>query len=215
MRRWLVLSLLLLVQLPAHAAETAAARYEALVAAARKGGKLDCRALRFAWADALLEDLRSRSHPARSAEVAAQARQDMDKAFRAEDWARAAAQAQIVIDADFIDVDAHMARDVSFRMLGKPDQSRPNYEVATCLLQSIRTGDGRSAATAMTVVRVSEEYTILRLMDLQPSRQSLIEQDGHMYDLLEATDAQGKVHSLYFQIDKVWEIETAMVAGRR
>jgi hypothetical protein len=210
MWRWVFL-VLLVVPLAAQAGGTAAAKYQALVVAAKRGERIDCRALRFAWVDAMLEDLRGPTGPAKSSDAGAQAHQDMRKAFAAEDWTRAAAQAQIALDADFIDVDAHMTRDVSFRMLGKADQGRQNYQMATCLLQSIKTGDGLSPATAMTVVRVSEEYTMLRLAGLRPERQSLIEQGGHFYDVLEATDEHGKRFSLYFLIDRVREIELALV----
>jgi hypothetical protein len=207
----LVCLVLLIAPLAAQAGGTAAAKYQALVSAAKRGEQVDCQALRFAWVDATLEDLRSPAAPAKSSDAGAQAHQDMRKAFSAEDWTRAAAQAQIAIDANFIDVDAHMTRDVSFRMLGKADQGRQNYQMATCLLQSIRTGDGLSPATAMTVVRVSEEYTILRLAGLRPEQQSLIEQGGHFYDVLDATDEHGKRFSIYFLVDRVRQIELAMV----
>jgi hypothetical protein len=46
-------------------------------------------------------------------------------------------------------------------------------------------GDGRSSETAFDVIHADEEYELLRDFELVVDRQSLVQRDGHMYDVME------------------------------
>ena len=53
------------------------------------------------------------------------------------------------------------------------------------------------------VIDTKEEYVILRVFGLMPSKQSLLNEKEHSYDLLEAIDPKtNKTVPLYFNIDR-------------
>ncbi len=65
-------------------------------------------------------------------------------------------------------------------------------------------GDGRSAATAIHVVMVDEEYQWLQDKKLKMVRQALQEKDGQNYDVLTVQNAQGAESTIYFNITKLF-----------
>ena len=85
----------------------------------------------------------------------------------------------------------------------------PRRAIARGLLDSIEAGDGKTAATAFTVISVSEEYELMRAMGVKVAQQSLINQGGHVYDLLAGTGPTGAPASYYFLIDRVMAAESA------
>ena len=71
----------------------------------------------------------------------------------------------------------------------------------------LASGDGRSYETAFHVINVHEEYTVLRILRLQPAGQSLREHNGSQFDVMEATaPGSDKKIELFFNIDlpKQW-----------
>lgn len=63
-------------------------------------------------------------------------------------------------------------------------------------------GDGRSFEKAWPVLDVGEEYLILRAYDLRDGKQSLVEHDGHWYDVHEFRDEEsGRDVTVYFNVD--------------
>lgn len=86
--------------------------------------------------------------------------------------------------------------------LGDAEQARINARMFKGLADAISaTGDGRSPATAMEVVAVEEEYGILNARGLKRDQQTLIREDGHSYDKMDAVDDQGGKTILYFNVD--------------
>jgi hypothetical protein len=88
----------------------------------------------------------------------------------------------------------------------KADVGKANFHraVARGLEKSILdSGDGKSPKTAYIVVRVSEEYHVLRIFKLRLSMQSLVNADGHAFDMMTTKDESGKEVVVYFQIDRV------------
>lgn len=76
------------------------------------------------------------------------------------------------------------------------------YQHYEALMQSILTlGDGLSAKDALFVMSTSDEYAILNYLEMGNSSQSLINEDGHSYDRLEAVNAAEEKTSYYFNID--------------
>ena len=61
-------------------------------------------------------------------------------------------------------------------------------------------GDGQDMATAYYVINPSHEYTLLRYWELHSLGQSLLQQDGQSYDLLELAENDKDVDELYFNI---------------
>jgi hypothetical protein len=109
----------------------------------------------------------------------------------------------IVLAADFVDMDAHFAEYIAYRELKDEEQSEFHKRILQGLLDSItHFGDGKSFETAFQVIEVHEEYVILRFMGLMPSKQSLSEKNGHSYDVMEVMNPKSNEKvTLYFNID--------------
>jgi hypothetical protein len=202
MRRILLVLILVLAFPAALAAEDAAVRYQALVAAAKLGKQPDWQALRFAYADTpdfdpLGAETRTR-------------RERMFAAYAAGDDKTALAEAVRVLDQNYTDIAAHVVSEVASRDLGDEDRSRQEHEIVVALLRSIRTGDGQTPATAFTVVSITEEYDYLRYLKYEFHQQALVSLDGHAYDRFEV-ERDGKSYAFYFLADRVLAAEAALL----
>jgi len=180
-----------------HAAEPdPEARFQTLLAAAKAGDQnVDWQALRFAYADRPSFSVFGDGLDA--------VRKQMFAALEAKDYAGALNSAQQIIDKDFVDADAHLIVFLCEVRLGKPDQGVCDRDIGVGLIHSIQTGDGKTPATALSVITVAEEYTFLRASGLRPASQALIHNGGHSYDLLNAVDQSGQPHPVYFLIDHI------------
>lgn len=67
----------------------------------------------------------------------------------------------------------------------------------------LKSGDGNSPETAYKVIAVSEEYAVMKHLGLRVAMQDLVKIEGHSYDLLEGTDAEGRSRPVFFNIDPV------------
>lgn len=78
-------------------------------------------------------------------------------------------------------------------------QKQAFFGIVDSLLHS---GDGKSAETAITVIDTGEEYFILRtVLKVKAGGQRLLQKNGHIYDVLDYTDADGKPGQAFFNID--------------
>ena len=184
------------------------ARFQALLATAKAGDQpVDWQALRFAYAD----------RPGFSVfgDGLDAVRKQMFAALSAKDYAGALSGAQQIIGQDFVDADAHLIVFICDQQLGQPDSGRRDREIAVGLIRSMQTGDGKTPATALTVINVAEEYTYLRVNGLRSNSQALIHDGGHSYDLLNAVDQSGQPRPVYFLIDRVVADEAKALATRK
>jgi hypothetical protein len=119
-------------------------------------------------------------------------------------WPEAAKQAEAALEKNYVDVNAHIVAHIAYREQGNADKARLHRQWADGLLASIKAGgDGKSAATAWEVISTSEEYAVIRSLNLRAVGQSLVREGGHSYDVLKVLDPQSKTESaLYFNIDK-------------
>jgi hypothetical protein len=181
------------------------ARYQSLLATAKAGGPgVDWGALRMAYSDSAEFDLTGgRTDPARKA---------MFAAINAGDFKAALVQARLILDQDYVDIDAHVVADLAEQQLGDTAGAKREHDIVVGLLRSIRTGDGSSPAQAFTPISVGEEYAMMRAFDMKVGDQALIQAGGHSYDKLDVTDSDGKKLSLYFQIDRIVAAEGAGLA---
>ena len=178
------------------------ARYQNLLASAKAGGPtIDWRALRLAYADSAEFDLTGgRTDPARKA---------MFEAINVGDAKTALDQARLILDQDYVDIDAHVVADLAQQKLGDAAAAKREHDIVVGLLRSIRTGDGSSPAQAFTPISVGEEYAMMRAFDMKVGDQALIQAAGHSYDKLDVTDSDGKTLSFYFLIDRIIAAEGA------
>ncbi|MBU8893223.1 MAG: DUF4919 domain-containing protein [Bacteroidales bacterium] len=65
----------------------------------------------------------------------------------------------------------------------------------------LSSGDGKSYETAFLVTQTSEEYEIVHVLGFYPSGQSLVSNKGKNYDLIDLTENEFGLESLYFDID--------------
>jgi hypothetical protein len=207
MLRGIAILLLLPLALPAAAASDADSKYEKLLAAAKSGQPVDWQALRFAYADSSgFEVFVMKSRETHKA---------MNEAFRAGDYARALVQANLIIDQNYLEIDAHAISEIANEKLGNSDEAKKQHSIVVGLVKSIRTGDGRTPETAFTVITVHEEYNVMRILGLRPQRQTLISYGGHHYDVHDVADKDGHGQKLYFQIDRVIAAEAALLHEKR
>lgn len=208
MRRLLVLVVLAaaLCGVAQAASDSADARYQTMVTAAKADPKAaDWQALRFAFADrpAFMELNVSLNDT----------RKKMLAARRSRDFKEVLAQANAIIDQDYVDGQAHLLAGVAMAALQQPDASR-EQSTAVAIFKSIQTGDGLTPATAFTVISVSEEYELMFARQRRVTRQSLQNINGHAYDVLDTTGRNGDAVTFYFLIDRVMAAEAQAFAHK-
>lgn len=191
----------------AHAATPGPeARYQTMLAEAKAGKPVSWLALRFAYADRpsfnVLDD------------GLGDIRTQMFAAMQANDYAAAIGAAQQVLDKDFVDADAHLVIFLAEVKLGQPQQGLRDRDIGLGLIVSMQTGDGKTPATALTVINQAEEYSYLRALSLQSTGQSLIHDGGHSYDVINATDPSGQAQTLYFIVDRIVAAEAKALAPK-
>jgi Domain of unknown function (DUF4919) len=70
-----------------------------------------------------------------------------------------------------VDIDAHFIRAIALKELGRMAESDHHVEWFRGLVDSILTsGDGRTPQTAFVVISVAEEYSVLRVLQMRPTR---------------------------------------------
>jgi hypothetical protein len=203
-------ALAVLASAPARAADAAAdAHYQTLLKAAKTvdATEVDWQALRFAYADSSAFDLMGEHTDA--------ARRAMFEALNKDDNKTVIEQATKILDADYVDIDAHVALDLAYGATGQSALAAREHQVALGLLKSVHTGDGTSPEQAFTVITVGEEYATMRAFGLKVTGQALVEAPPHSYDRLSVTDGAGKPHTIYFLVDRVMAAEAALMkAGK-
>jgi hypothetical protein len=171
---------------------SATSKYADLVSKIKAGDKtVDFRELRVVYADLP-------SSPDTDTQKKA-----MTTALNSEKYAEALKNADIVLDGDYADIEAHFVEYVANRETHNTEQSEFHRFVFQGLLNSImQSGDGKSFQTAYEVVTVHEEYVVLRAMGLMPSEQSMAKKNGHSYDVMKAVNPKSNENvTLYFNID--------------
>jgi hypothetical protein len=182
---------------PVDAAE---AHYQALLAAAKASApNADWTALRLAYA----------ARPGFTVLGQTDAKRSMLMAAEHGDCAAALPHARARLDEDYVDIDAHMVAAFCEETAGDAAGAKRDRDVGAGLVASVETGDGLSPAAAFTPIDVAEEYSVMRALGARVTQQSLIQQGGHSYDALQATDAKGRPVTYYFLIDRVLAAEAA------
>jgi len=176
-------------------AKVAQAKYDALKAKVQSGDiDIDWREIRL---DAVVADVDGEFdwHAANTEGVAA---------FNAGDYAKALLKAQEIIRHDIANGDGHFLAMVSLKHLDKQEESAKEKLIVDKILQSIlSSGDGRTSDTAYFTVSTSEEYFVIRLLNLKPKSQSQspVRNGAHSFDEMTVVDKDGKETTLWFNTD--------------
>jgi hypothetical protein len=174
-----------------------AGRYEALIERVKAGDlDVDFQALRYAYAES--SGYRPYRSPTDSLAGA------MFRAYKAQDFDGAIEAANKILAINYLDIDAQVLCDLSYRMLSNAIAAEPCHDMAARLLRSIyESGDGRTPESAYQVIAEREEYSLLNAMGLAPIRQELVSRDGHSFDARDVIDnATGETRTIYFNIDR-------------
>ena len=120
----------------------------------------------------------------------------------------AIAEAQKGLALSKYNIDLLMLLATAYRVSGDSANAAKIREQYVSLIDSIlRSGTGRDYATAFQVISVDEEYTVLRILRLESTNQSLVEHDGSEFDVMKVKDTEsGREGVLYFNVDlpKKW-----------
>jgi hypothetical protein len=127
----------------------------------------------------------------------------MTDALNKKDYPAALKDAETVLESNYVNIDAHYVALVANREMGATDKAAFHRTVFRGLIDSIRnSGDGKSMETAWVVITVHEEYVMLRVLGFRPSGQSLVNQNGHAYDVMKVKNAEdGTEQTFYFNVD--------------
>ena len=124
------------------------------------------------------------------------------------------AKAKETLALVYIDLEAQKARYQSCVKLGDGACAVQGKRIELGLLKSVvSAGNGLSCATAWKVVRVDEEYFILRIRDMKLTRQSLVQDGGRVCDKMEVADETGKPATYYFDVGDMLKSEQALLSG--
>ena len=95
-----------------------------------------------------------------------------------------------------------------YRTLGDTANADKSRELWMSLMDSVlRSGDGLGYATAFKVISVDEEYSLLRVLQLEVINQSLESHDGSQFDVMRVKSGKSdQEFVLYFNVDlpKKW-----------
>lgn len=108
-----------------------------------------------------------------------------------------------LLDASYVNIEAHIAADYIYTRLGDEAKMQFHRLFARGLINSIfESGDGREPDTAFIVIDVAEEYVLLQVMGFKPSGQALQQHNGHWIDAMDAEHlVSGDRITVYFNID--------------
>jgi hypothetical protein len=126
------------------------------------------------------------------------------KQLNAGDFEAALKSANEIIHHNMAEPEGHLLALVVFQKQSRTEDAAFQHKIVDAYVHSIlASGDGKSSATAFFVVNESEEYFYLNiLMGVGlPESQSLVNKDGHSYDLLKVKDRDGKEQEIWFNVD--------------
>ncbi|HEY6046162.1 MAG TPA: DUF4919 domain-containing protein [Pyrinomonadaceae bacterium] len=131
-------------------------------------------------------------------------RQKMFAALSANQYEQARDIAETILAQNFLDLNGQFGALVAYRELGNTQKATLHKFLFEGLVHSVEnSGDGKSPETAFIVISVDEEYVLLNWRGLRATDQSLVNQDGHSYDLMKAVNTKtNETVSYYFNIDK-------------
>lgn len=195
----ITLTFLLNISILAQAQNLTAKDYKDLVSKIKSGDtKTDYKKLRLSFVET--ENYSSYGYR--------EGREGLFKALNDKKFDEAIKNADSILDKCYVELNAHYVSAIANRELGKNDKFEFHRDIYIGLINSILDGgDGKSTKTAWTVITIDEEYAILNYLGFQRTTQSLLAEDGHRFDVLQAFNIKNKEETakFYFNIDIVWK----------
>ena len=130
--------------------------------------------------------------------------EEMTQALDKKEYDKAIQLADKALKTNYVDLKAHSVAHRAYTALGKADQAKFHRAVFNGLVQSIlKSGDGKTAATAYVVISTDEEYAVLAELGIRRTRQALMEEKGQKFDRMDGIDQKSKERvTLYFNVTK-------------
>jgi len=127
----------------------------------------------------------------------------MTKALNDKNYKEAAKLAETIQKANFVDMNSHVVAAMAHDALGDAKKAKFHEAVYLGLINSIiNRADGNSTKTAYVVVSLLEVPVVLNALDLKRTSQEMIEEGGHKYAVVVATDKNNaETSKVYFNID--------------
>jgi len=124
--------------------------------------------------------------------------------------------AEKALGEDYLDIDLHHALYIAYRETNQPAKADFHHAVAGGFISSImKSGDGKTRETAYEVLSTHEEYVILKVFGLFLEKQSLLEEGGHRYDVMETRNPEtNEKRTIYFNVDKPYGYLARILGGR-
>jgi invasion protein IalB len=138
-------------------------------------------------------------------------RKAMNDAMSAGDFQKVISLAKSLLDQNSVDIDANLSCDLAYQNLGRPELARGHRMIWLGLLQSIiGANDGRSHEKAFEVITVSEERFVLNALRLKGRSQAYVKHSDHLYDVWTASDSNGTIQTIYFNVDRMSRAEAKL-----
>ena len=111
--------------------------------------------------------------------------------------------ARVRMSGVWTDFMAHIVAQIALKKLGKQEDAEREGRIVGAIVSSIGGGHkGTSAADSFNAVSVAEEYRVLFLLHWKNERQSLVNQDGHSFDVFDVIDTKTQEkRQAWFNID--------------
>lgn len=125
----------------------------------------------------------------------------MFEAFHAKEFSKAIEYAQLILEKNYVDIDAHYVSRAAYDEMGNKERSEFHQKVAMGLIDSIASGDGSSPEEALQVINTREEYIMMSVAGLKLQQQKLQQYNNRNYDVVELMDQKnGQTFTLYFDV---------------
>ncbi|HMK26610.1 MAG TPA: DUF4919 domain-containing protein [Chitinophagaceae bacterium] len=136
---------------------------------------------------------------------------EFKKHYQKQDYEKALPLAIKMLDKNPMDIQMTFKVLVCHHYL-KDDENKAkiNIRYENLLLTIIESGDGKTAATAMVVMRVSDEYELMNNMQVQNTSQTLITGPAGECDLMALKPNDLGLDKLYFNVSKLFESMSKM-----
>jgi hypothetical protein len=130
--------------------------------------------------------------------------EEMTKALDRKEYDKAIELAEKVLKTSYVDLKAHSVAHRAYTALEKAGRAKFHRFVFDGLVQSIlKSGDGKTTATAYVVISTDEEYTVLSELGIRRTRQALMEEKGQKFDRMDGVDQKSKERvTVYFNVTK-------------
>lgn len=125
----------------------------------------------------------------------------MFEALHAKEFSKAVEYAQLILEKNYVDIDAHYVSRAAYYEMGNKERSEFHHKVAMGLIDSIASGNGSSPEEALQIINTREEYIMMSVAGLELQQQKLQQFNNKNYDVAEVmSQKNGQTFTLYFDV---------------